>query len=244
MSKVKEQTLRPFFSYFGGKWRAAPHYPAPRFPVIIEPFAGSAGYALRHYNRDVVLIEKDPKVAATWRFLLNATKTDILALPLIGNDQTVDDFNLPDGARWLIGWWLNKGTSSPCKKPSKWMRDGCNPTAFWGNAIRDRIASQIALVRHWTLIEGDYSAAPDVEATWFVDPPYQVAGRFYPTKFLNFFALGQWCKARQGQVIVCENERAEWLQFCQFKTIKAMAGRKRTGKSAEAIWTNENNDGT
>lgn len=47
--------LRPFFSYFGGKWRDTPRLPAPKHPTIIEPFAGSAGYALRHYTRDVVL---------------------------------------------------------------------------------------------------------------------------------------------------------------------------------------------
>ena len=34
-------TLRPFFSYYGGKWRSAvKHYPAPEFDQIVEPFAG------------------------------------------------------------------------------------------------------------------------------------------------------------------------------------------------------------
>jgi len=48
----------PFFGYYGGKFRAAPHYPAPLHKTIIEPFAGSAGYAMRHYERQVILIEK------------------------------------------------------------------------------------------------------------------------------------------------------------------------------------------
>lgn len=43
--------LRPFFTYFGAKWRAAPHYPPPTHPTVIEPFAGAAGYALRHHTR-------------------------------------------------------------------------------------------------------------------------------------------------------------------------------------------------
>ena len=35
--------LRPFFGYYGGKWRdAVKHYPEPAFETIIEPFAGSA----------------------------------------------------------------------------------------------------------------------------------------------------------------------------------------------------------
>ncbi len=35
--------LKPFFCYFGGKWRAAPHYPTPKHAEIVEPFAGAAG---------------------------------------------------------------------------------------------------------------------------------------------------------------------------------------------------------
>jgi hypothetical protein len=44
----ENRTVRPFFSFFGSKWRVAPHYPAPERDLIIEPFAGSAGYSLRH----------------------------------------------------------------------------------------------------------------------------------------------------------------------------------------------------
>lgn len=52
--------LRPFFNYYGGKWRAALHYPGPRYDHIIEPFAGSAGYALRYYQRRITLVDSDP----------------------------------------------------------------------------------------------------------------------------------------------------------------------------------------
>ncbi len=34
--------MMPFFTYFGGKWRGAKHYPEPKHSHIIEPFAGSA----------------------------------------------------------------------------------------------------------------------------------------------------------------------------------------------------------
>jgi len=33
--------LKPFWQYYGGKWRAAPHYPKPRHDTIVEPFAGA-----------------------------------------------------------------------------------------------------------------------------------------------------------------------------------------------------------
>jgi site-specific DNA-adenine methylase len=50
-------SLRPFFTYTGGKYRLAPRYPEPRHNLIIEPFAGSAGYSLRHPEREVLLID-------------------------------------------------------------------------------------------------------------------------------------------------------------------------------------------
>lgn len=53
------RAMRPFFGYYGGKWRdAVKNYPAPEHAVIVEPFAGSAGYALRYPDRKVVLCER------------------------------------------------------------------------------------------------------------------------------------------------------------------------------------------
>lgn len=59
--------LRTFFNFYGGKWKAAPTYPAPKHDTIIEPFAGGAGYSLRHHERQVVLIDRDPVIAGIWR---------------------------------------------------------------------------------------------------------------------------------------------------------------------------------
>jgi hypothetical protein len=28
--------------------------------------------------------------------------------------------DVPQEAKWLIGFWLNKGTTSPCNIPGKW----------------------------------------------------------------------------------------------------------------------------
>ena len=84
--------------------------------------------------------------------------------------------------------------------------------------MRD-VARGIPRIRHWTLIEGDYHDSPDVRATWFIDPPYQEMGKHYPngSKDLDFEELGRWCQAQRGQVIVCENEGADWLPFRPFK---------------------------
>lgn len=234
-------TLKPFFTYFGGKWRAAPHYPKPEHDTIIEPFAGSAGYSLRYPGRNVVLNDLDPKVAGTWDYIINAPESEILALPLYdGTWETVSDLNLPQEARWLIGWWLNKGCAQPCSKPSTWMLGGTRPSSFWGEAIRERIASQQAHVRHWAIVNMDYTHLPAMRGTWFIDPPYRVAGKKYRhgSENIDFAGLGEWCSSRSGQVIVAENDGASWLPFRYFRDIQASPGKGRARVSREVIWTN------
>lgn len=235
----------PFFTFYGGKWRAAPRYPYPHCDVIVEPFAGAAGYAVRHHAKRVILVEKDPVIAALWRYLIAATPDTINALPLIRMDESVFDLNVCDEARSLIGFWLNKGSASPCKTPSAWMREGLRPKSFWGPEIRARIASQVEGISHWTCIEGDYSLAPDIEATWFIDPPYSNAGMLYrhSASSIDFQRLGTWCQSRKGHVMVCENEGATWLPFKPFITIKSTEGKRGKAKSREVLWSRNSCDG-
>jgi hypothetical protein len=246
--------LQPFFTFYGGKWRAAPYYPRPSYDTIVEPFAGSAGYSVRHPERSVVLVERDPLIAATWRYLLQVTPADILALPDILADQSVDDLNICSEARLLIGWWLNGGSAQPKKRPSSWMRsmtENGGPgwvtgggQLSWGRHVRERLAAQVPRIRHWTLIEGSYEQAPMVEATWFIDPPYQEAGKYYRfgSNQVDFSQLAAWCRSLRGQVIVCENVGASWLPFRPWKVIKASPSVSGGGVSHEAIWTNDNDN--
>jgi hypothetical protein len=222
-------TMRPFWQYYGGKWAAAMRYSAPRYPAIVEPFAGAAGYSTRYAGADVTLIDADPTIAGLWRYLIAVSPEEILSLPDLEAGQSTDDMNVCQEARWLIGFWLNAATSRPCKTPGAWMRAGPGnfPTGgnqlFWGPRVRARIAAQVPRIRHWRIIEGDYTDAPDMPATWFVDPPYQVAGKHYRhgSSRIDYEHLGQWCRQRQGHVMVCENEGASWLPFEPFARIRA-----------------------
>ena len=79
------------------------------------------------------------------------------------------------------------------------------------------------------MIEGEYSDAPDIAATWYVDPPYQTpAGAHYPHKFTDHAALGEWCQSRRGQVIACDQEGSTWLPWNHQISIGSTAGHKRT----------------
>ena len=44
---------------------------------------------------------------------------------------------------------------------------------FWSETIELRLASKVERIRHWTIIEGSSDRAPDIEAHWHIDPPYQ-----------------------------------------------------------------------
>jgi hypothetical protein len=229
--------LRSFWPFYGGKWRLAPKYPAPLFGTIVEPFAGAAGYALRYSDRGVVLVERDPVIAALWRYLIRVTPAEVRALPLVVED--VRALSVPEEARNLIAWWLNKGTERPMRSPSKWVRDGLRPKSSWGPEVRERIASQVERIRHWHIVEGDYTAAPMLRATWFVDPPYKNrAGERYrmSSREIDFARLGEWCRERRGQTIVCENVGATWLPFEDFAPFYGARGAKRTDRRAEAVW--------
>lgn len=233
--------LRPFFTYYGGKYRVAPYYPKPLHDTIVEPFAGAAGYSLRYPERNIILADASPVISGVWRYLITADPDEILSLPDVADDQSVDDLALTQEQRWLIGFWLNKATTRPCKRPSAWMRQGTRPNSQWGAAIRARIAAQVPRIRHWKVIEGSYTKLDNAIATWFVDPPYIVQGRLYPAKVENYDHLSQWCLERQGQLIVCEADGATWLPFQPFREIKSVEGKNGSKKFKEAMFYRESN---
>lgn len=230
--------LRPFFRYFGAKWKAAPSYPAPLFDTIVEPFAGAAGYSLRHYRRRVVLVEKNPIVAGVWRYILGAPDRELAAIPDVAHLDELPAW-VPQEGRWLVGFRLCAGDSRPRTAASPMvLRDGGTRMSV--------VAAQAPLVRHWTIIEGDYASAPDNEATWFIDAPYQRAGARatapkdkgrvrYPNGAddIDFGTLARWTLARRGQIIACENVGASWLPFAPLRSTQSV---RPGGVSLEAMF--------
>lgn len=229
--------LRPFFTYFGGKYRLAPRYPAPRHGQIIEPFAGSAGYALRYPDRRVLLVERSEAIAGVWRYLTRVSSDEIMRLPLLSVGQSAADAGVecPE-ARLLIGLWLDPGSThaKPGRRMSatQWSATG-GGARKWGADARARIARQVDRIRHWVILHGTYSDAPDIEADWFIDPPYETMGRNYPhgARDIDYSGLAAWCRTRRGNVIVCENVGASWLPFRPFTEIHG-----KRGASREAVW--------
>ena len=142
--------MRPMFPFYGSKWNIARHYPRPAFARVVEPFAGSAGYSLFYDVPHVTLIDADPVVVGVWEYLLRATREEILRLPdLLDVGDTVDDYPIEQEAKWLIGFWLNRGSAQPKKTRTAYSARTDRAQLNWGPRAKQRIAEQLPLLSRW-----------------------------------------------------------------------------------------------
>ena len=218
---------RYLWSYYGTKKKLAKYYPEPQFDTIIEPFAGAAQYSLfgNNWQKQVYLVDKYDIIVKVWQYLINATKEDILGLPDLDVGQNVDDFTtLSNEEKWLIGFCINPASACPKKTSTKRGR--------W-NANKINIAENIYKIKHWKVKCDEFKNIKNISATWFIDPPYKYGGIYYRMnkKNIDYNDLAEWCKSRNGQIIVCENTKADWLDF---KPLAELKGQLHT--TMEAIW--------
>lgn len=215
------------WSYYGRKKKIVRSYPVPAFGHIVEPFAGTASYAYEYWDTpQVTLIDKYDKVCKIWWYLQRVSPDEILGLPDVGVGQSLHNITwLCDEERWLIGYSINNGSAVPKKTSGKmgfnsWSRD------------KIRIANDLYKIRHWHIIEADYTEVANWRATWFIDPPYQ--HNKYPYGYApkpDYVKLGEWCKERNGQVIACDNLGADWLPF---EPLITMTGQRKP--RVECMW--------
>lgn len=218
------------FSYYGSKSKIVDYYPPPKHRRIIEPFAGSARYALKFWKNDVCINEKYDVVFRVWKYLQKCEISDIERFPKIEDGKTLDDYEFDCiEAKWLMGFCIKGGSDSPRLTPSS--------KGFGGGYLNqlNSIKKNLHKIKHWQITNLDYADLHNEEATWFIDPPYQFGGEYYKesNKGIDFNYLGDWCKERKGQSIVCENTKANWLPF---KPMIDMQGAMH--KTTEAVWSN------
>lgn len=222
------------WSYYGSKANLVDLYPKPKHGKLIEPFAGSARYALKYFDMEVLLVDKYDVIVKIWKWLQSCSPKDILNLPRLVHGQTLNDFTWDcDEAKLFMGFIIGRGANMPRIKPTERI------TIHRPNTINyniKRIATNLWKIKEWQIIHGSYEDIPNESATWFIDPPYEFGGEYYKesNKTIDFKKLAKWCESRTGQVIVCENTKATWMDF---KPILSQKGSIHT--TTEAIWTNE-----
>lgn len=217
------------FSYYGSKSKIVDLYPPPKHKKIIEPFCGSARYSLKYWQNDVLIMDKSENLINVWKWLQQCSKNDILKLPKLTTGLDIRKIELSEIERNFLSYLVASGR--PSNIVTKFM-DYEN-----GNQnVYKRIANSLNLIRHWEIKLGSYDELENVEATWFIDPPYMFGGEHYKesNKNIDFGKLAEWCKNRNGQTIVCENMKADWLDF---KPLTKIQGACQTN-TTEAIWSN------
>ena len=207
------------FYYFGRKGQSAASYPAPEYPMVIEPFAGSMAYTLHYRPAYAIGIDADASVAALWHRLAAMTLEAIRDAPgpVLG-EQTYD-------------LWHILGESSSTSLLLNYRTANELLVHRFEHQRRLALRHHDYATRNIIYRNGDYTDAPDVEATWFIDPPYFHTNGYRHRPDVE--RLARWVRTRRGQVIVCEGEGADWLEFVEHARPRSIGHTRR----AELIWT-------
>ena len=234
----RRRSLSSAYSHFGGKAALAHLYPPPRRGLIIEPFGGGGGYALRYADHDVWLNDIDGDTFALWTFLTGgrASLEYLRMLPryvIVGQpvDDLMDWSAVPPGLYQLVQSLVSCATYG-----TKGRRTRVSPLAAprWPMAVR-RVERVLSRVAHWKITNLSYDQLPNLDASWFVDAPYrcEAGERYkYPASEIDFEHLAAWCMDRFGQVTVCEQAGANWLPFVPLtQRRRAIRSRPRRLKS-------------
>src|SRR5687768_15867260 len=124
------------WSYYGAKTNIVHLYPPPKYGKIIEPFAGTARYALKYWDREILIVDKYEVLIRIWKWLQQCSPKDVLGLPRYKKGDHVDKFKFEcDEAKWLCGFLMNKGLESPRLTASSWVTTG-RPNWFHYNYRR------------------------------------------------------------------------------------------------------------
>jgi hypothetical protein len=233
------------FSFYGSKSKITQYYPEPKHDLVIEPFAGGGSYSFRHARLDsgrtAWLNDLDERTASIWEFLLSPDAADWVArywpASVRTGDLITDLFpaSAPSGLLELGMSEANQGTQGAkgVHRQVTSMGEKC-----WSRT-RDKLLEIIPLISHWRFTKRDYAQLSNIEATWFIDPPYNnVAGNRYRTgSGLDYGSLATWCRSRSGQVIVCEQSGADWLPFTDLATsARGIKSRYQRADAGEAVW--------
>lgn len=152
------------FDYYGSKNALAKKYQFPRRNLIIEPFAGSAGYTMYHLERDkslhAILCEKSDKVFEAWQYLKHATVDDLR------------NYKIPNAGEKTSDFFAMASSASNAFLKSNYMTMSERMAGRMRMELK-RMERLLPLMERIEIVHGTYEELENENATWFIDPPYQ-----------------------------------------------------------------------
>lgn len=219
----------PLFKWFGSKWQASKYYPEPRCERVFEPYAGGAGYSLRHASKRVTLWESNTNLLALWYWLTReATEQAIREIPChLPEGTDIRTLGLTAGQALLLKHWQRTNNVGECWTVSPWG----NLPGQWTENTRARVASEVGEVSHWQIRPIAYNEI----GTYFVDPPY-LFNYQYGSPPVDYAALAAQVRGipAGSQAIVCEarcpktDKIPDWLPFEDFR--RTVTSRRKQGE--------------
>jgi hypothetical protein len=181
----------------------------------------------------VILYDKYDKVYLSWKYLIESSIEDINGLPDLVEGLNLDTLNISLEEKSLLGFYANPASAVPKKTVTKrgeksWIRH------------KKYLIDNHNKIKHWKIFNEVYQNIENINATWYIDPPYQFGGQHYHSsssnKQINYDELRDWSLSRKGEIIVCENSKADWMEF---KPLVELKGQLHT--TLEVIYYKENN---
>jgi hypothetical protein len=207
----------PLFKWFGSKWLSSKTLPKPNHTSIVEPYAGGAGYSLRHSERKVIIWDEDPNLQVLWPWLIQASRADILGIPIeIEEGTDIRTLGLTVGQQMLLKHWQRTNNCGDCWTISPWGN------GQWTANTRARIAFEVGAIQHWRFESPNWNCE---RTTYFLDPPYLYNYRYrtgMPEFDFSKMVENVHSVSRSSQIIVCEaicpktNRIPDYLPFTFF----------------------------
>lgn len=170
------------FRYSGNKNRLLKYYKSPTKDInrIIEPFAGSMAYSMTYNYLPRVGIELDTRIYNLWKFLQNATGSDVLEFDkwFKSHKQNFDirlETDIPE--EWASLARLNSGSMMTGHIDKNVIYPLAKP--FNAQALIDKLPN---IKTNFEIINGDCTKIDfDYKDTdlVFIDPPYIGSGESY-----------------------------------------------------------------